>query len=186
MAAAPLSLVVEVKKACPSRKTVMNDPNITLPELDSKESKEEQKMSHYGFAHHMDADFGTWRDKKISQGLKQRDERDKMTCDHTEPGKEAGLSTLLDYMESHTVFKSIKMSKYDLCHFYKVGLRGDFSELPTPTSLPPVTMCTAFLRKPSQTYFWYTHRTWSQQFACFKNSMPMPTFDALRWKLMLR
>ena len=61
-------------------------------------------MSHHGFACRTDADFGAWQDKKISQGLKQWDERDKISCDHTEPGKEAKcpnlLGMLLDYMES--------------------------------------------------------------------------------------
>ena len=127
---------VEVKKAQPSKKTAEADPNTTLPKLDSKDSKEECKTNHYGFACHTDADFGTWHDKKISQGLKQWDERDKMTCDHMEPGKEAKcpdpLGTPLDYMESCRVFKSLKMSEYDLCCFYKVGLSGDFPEFPTP------------------------------------------------------
>ena len=127
---------VEVKKAHPSRKSVESDPNTTLLELDSKDSKEEWKMSHHSFAHHMDADFGAWRDKKISQGLKQWDERDKMTCDHTESGKEAKCSNLLGvqlyYIESCKVFESIKTSEYGRCRFYKVGLSGDFSEFPTP------------------------------------------------------
>ena len=109
---------VQVKKAHPSKKTVETDPNTTLPELDSKDSEEEQKMSHHGFAHRLDADFGTWQERKISQGLKQWDERDKMTCDHVKPGKEVKcpnlLGVLLDYMERHRVFKSTKMSKYDL------------------------------------------------------------------------
>ena len=112
------------------------DPNTSLPELDSKDSEEEWKMSCHSFAHHMDADFSMWRDKKISQGLKQWDERDKMTCDHAEPGKEVKcpdpLGMPLDYMESHRVFESIKMSKYDLCRFYKVGLSGNLPEFPTP------------------------------------------------------
>ena len=45
-----------------------------------------------------------------------------MTCEHAEPSKEAKCSDpigmLLDYMESHRVFKSDKTSKYNLCHFY--------------------------------------------------------------------
>ena len=59
-----------------------------------------------------------------------------MTCDHMELGKEAKcpdpLGTLLDYMESCGVFKSDKMTEYDLCCFYQVGLSGDFSKFPTP------------------------------------------------------
>ena len=108
-------------------------------------------MSHHGFAHHMDADFSAWRDKKISQGLKQWNERDKMTCDHAEPGKEMKcpdpLGMLLDYMESHRVFESIKTSEYNLCYFYKVGLSRDFPEFLTPYE--PATrdhMC-SFLEK---------------------------------------
>ena len=33
-----------------------------------------------------------------------------------------------------------------------------------------------------KTYWWHTHRMQSQQFACFENSMPMPAFNALRWR----
>ena len=150
---------VEAKKAHPSRKTVETDPNTTLPELDNKDSEEEQKMRCHGFACCMDADFGTWRHRKISQGLKQWDERDKMTCDHVEPGK-------------------------------KWGSVGTSKSSPLPTSLPPATMCMAFWRKPGsfpgQTYLWCTHRMWSQWFACFKNSTPMPAFDTIRWRLMSR
>ena len=127
---------VEVKKAHPSKKTVEVDPITTLPKLDSKDSQEECKMNSHGFAHCTDADFGAWWDRKISQGLKQWDKRDKMTCDHTNPGKEARcsnpLGAPLDYMESCRVFKSLKMSKHNHCCFYKVGLSGDFSDFPTP------------------------------------------------------
>ena len=56
---------VEAKKAHPSRKTVETDPNTT------PDPEEEWKTSHHSFAHCMDADLGAWRDKKISQGLKQ-------------------------------------------------------------------------------------------------------------------
>ena len=41
---------VEVNKAKPSKKTAEADPNTTLPELDSKDSEEECKMNHCGFA----------------------------------------------------------------------------------------------------------------------------------------
>ena len=84
----------------------------------------------------MDADFCTWRDKKISKGLKQWDEGDKMICDHADPCKEVKhpnpLGAPLDYMESHNIFKPIKTSEYNLCCFYQVGLTGDFPEFPKP------------------------------------------------------
>ena len=64
------------------------------------------------------------------------DERDKMTCDHVEPSKEAKCPNPLgvpqDYVESHGVFKIDKMSEYNLCHFYQVGLSGDFPKFLTP------------------------------------------------------
>ena len=142
---------VEVKKAQLSKKTAEADPNTTLPKLDSKDS-EECKMNRHSFACCTDADFGTWPDKKISQGLKQWDKRDKITCDHVEPGKEARcpnpLGVLLDYMESHGVFKSLKTSEYDLCHFYKVGLSGNFLEFPPPCEPAPMSICMAIWRKP--------------------------------------
>ena len=84
----------------------------------------------------MDTDFSVWRDKKISKGLKQWDEQDKMICDCMDPCKEAKypdpLGTPMYYMESCDVFKPIKTSEYDLCHFYQVGLTGDFPEFPEP------------------------------------------------------
>ena len=76
---------VEAKKAHPSRKTVETDSNTTLPELDSKDSEKEWKTNCHSIAHCMDAYFDAWRNKKISQGLKQWDEWDKMTCDQAEP-----------------------------------------------------------------------------------------------------
>ena len=71
---------VRAKKAHPDRKTAETDSNtsqpLSLPEFDSKDSEEEWKTNSHSFPHHMDADFGTWRDKKISEGLKQWDEWD--------------------------------------------------------------------------------------------------------------
>ena len=105
---------METKKAHPNRKTVETDPNTMLPELDSKDSEEEWRTNCCSFACHMDVDFSVWRDKKISQGLKEWDEWDKMTCDHAEPCKEAKypdpLGAPLNDMESCEVFKPIKMS----------------------------------------------------------------------------
>ena len=57
----------------------------------------------------LDKDFSKWWDKRISKGLQQWDEHDKMTCDHTDPCKEAKCAKLLgsplDYMMSHGVFE---------------------------------------------------------------------------------
>ena len=59
---------VESKETCPIKKTVKDDSNTTLPELDSKDSEEEQKTNHRSFAHCTDAEFGAWRDKMIADG----------------------------------------------------------------------------------------------------------------------
>ena len=59
-----------------------------------------------------------------------------MACDLTKHGKGAKhpdpVGMLLGNMESCDVFKPLKMSEYDLCPFYQVGLKGDFSEIPLP------------------------------------------------------
>ena len=149
-------LEAAIKKAWPDRKTSESDPNaskpISLPQLNSKDSKEEWKTNCHGFAHCMDTDFSAWRDKKINKGLKQWYEWDKMICDHADPCKEAKypdpLGAPLDYMESHDVFKPIKTSEYDLCHFYQVGLTGDFPKFPEPHE--PMTsnhVCSTFIRR---------------------------------------
>ena len=62
----------------------------------------------------MDADFGVWRDKKISKDLKQWDEQDKMTCDHADPCKEVKhpdpLGAPLDYIASCNQLKLVSMT----------------------------------------------------------------------------
>ena len=184
---------VDVKKACPSKKTAKSDPKTTLLKLDSKDSEEEHKTKCHGFACHSDVNFSMWQDEQISQGPKQWDKMDKMTCDHAEPGKEAKcpdpLGTLLDYMESHRVFKIGKMSEYDLCHFHQVGLSGDFPKFPAPCEPTTNDHLHHFLENAGECS-WpnlrHTHGTQSQWFACSKNSTPKPAFDALRWRLMLR
>ena len=102
----------------------------------------------------MDVDFGAWRDMKISEGLKQWDDWDKMTCDHTQLGKEAKypdpLGTPLDNMESWNIFKPIMMTKYDLCYFYQVGLSGDFPEFPKPHKPATNDHMHGFLEKPQE------------------------------------
>ena len=87
----------------------------------------------------MDVDLSVWRDKKISEGLKQWDEWDKMTYNHAEPGKEAKypdpLGAPLDYIESHDVFKPINT---------RWGSVGTFQSSLNPVSLQPMTTCLTF------------------------------------------
>ena len=84
----------------------------------------------------MDVGFGTWWDQKIKDSLEQWSKWDTMTCDYADPAKKAKsldpLGTPIDYMENCGIFKMMKTSKFDLCHFYQVGESGDFQKFPKP------------------------------------------------------
>ena len=79
-------------------------------------------MSCQAFGHLMDEGFGMWQDQKIKDSLEQWSKWDVMTCDHADPSKKAKspdpLGAPIDYMESCGIFKPMKTSKFDLCHFY--------------------------------------------------------------------
>ena len=109
---------------------------LSLPELDSKDSEEEQKTKRRRDASLLDKDLSKWQDQKISEGHQQWDIHDKMTCDHTDPCKEAKspdpIGPPLDYMMSRRIFKPKKTSEYALCHFYQVGRSQDLPEFPLP------------------------------------------------------
>ena len=80
-----------------------------LPEIQSTDTEEEQRMSHQAFVHLMDEGFGTWWDQKIKDGLEQWSKQDVMICDHANPLKKAKsldpLGAPIDYMESCGIFK---------------------------------------------------------------------------------
>ena len=109
---------------------------LSLPDLDSKDLEKEWKTKWHRDACLLDKDFGKWWDQKINEDLRQWDEHDKMTCDHTDPCKEVKspnqLGPPLDYMMRCGVSKPKKTSEYDLCRFYQVGLSGDLPEFPSP------------------------------------------------------
>ena len=108
---------------------------LSLPDLDSKNLEEEWKAKWCRDACLLDKYFGKWWDQKISEGLWQWDECDKMTCDRTDPCKEAKspdqLGPPLDYMTNSRVFKTKKTNEYDLRRFYQVGLSGALPEFPS-------------------------------------------------------
>ena len=101
-----------------------------------------------------------------------------MTCDHREPGKEVKypdpLGVPLDYMESHEVFKPIKMSEYELCCFYQVGLNGDFPEFPIPHEPATNNHMHGFLEKAQEL---------SQPNLIVAHSQDMVTVVCLLWEL---
>ena len=109
---------------------------LSLPELDSKDSEEEQKTKQHRDANLLDKDLSKWQDQKISEGHQQWDMHDKITYDHTDPCKEAKcpdpIGPPLDYMMSCRVFKPKKTSEYALCRFYQVGCSRDLPEFPLP------------------------------------------------------
>ena len=108
----------------------------SIPEVDDKDSEDEQKNSHHDLAHSLDVAFSEWRDHMISEGHKEWAKWDKMISDHMDPTKRAKhadlLGTLITYMESQGAFKAIKTSEYGLSHFYQVRASGDFSTFPEP------------------------------------------------------
>ena len=59
-----------------------------------------------------------------------------MLCNHVKPSKISNhpdpLGVAIDYMKSHDAFEPIKTSEYGLCHFYEVGLTGEFLKFPEP------------------------------------------------------
>ena len=107
-----------------------------LPEIKSTDTEEEWRMSCPAFAPLMDEGFGMWQDQNIKDSLEQWSKQDAMTCDHADPLKKAKsldpLGTPIDYMESCGIFKPMKTSEFDLCHFYQVGVSGDFPKFPKP------------------------------------------------------
>ena len=122
------------------RKTRGSNPNtsqtLSLPDLERKDSEEEQKIQWHKDAHLMDKNFGKWSDQMISQGHYGWATHDTMTCDHTDPCKEAKfpdpISLSLEYMKACKVFSPKKTNEYDLCHFYQVGLSRDLLVFPSP------------------------------------------------------
>ena len=141
VAVAPLSLRWRQRKPIPARKLWRLTTTPLYQSLTAKTPRRSGKQVIVVLLTAWMQTSAHGRTKRTARALKQWDKRDKMTCDHVEPGKGVRCPNLLgmplDYMESHEVFKSLKTSEYDLCHFYKVELSGDFPEF--PTHCEPVT-----------------------------------------------
>ena len=67
------------------------DPNASqtpsIPEVNNKDFKDEQRSNHHDFTRAQDVDFGVWRDCEISKGHDKWAKWDKMTCNHVDPHK---------------------------------------------------------------------------------------------------
>ena len=128
------------KATLPTKETPGSIPNtsqtLSLPDLDSKDLKEEWKIQRCKYAHLLDEKFGKWRDQMIGKGHNEGNRHDTMTCDHADSCKEAKfpdpIGLPLEYMKHYRVFNAKKTSDYDLCHFYEVGLSGDLPDFPSP------------------------------------------------------
>ena len=121
-------------KTTPSTKGVCcSNPNtsqiLSLPELDSKNFEEDQKVQWCTDAHLLDKDFGEWWDHMIKEGHQELDTHDKMTCKAKHPNH---VELHTDYMRSHAVFELEKSNEYDLCHLYQVGVSRDLLKFPMP------------------------------------------------------
>ena len=108
----------------------------SLPFLDQKLPEEQHKIEWHKYDHSLDVDFGNWRDKKIQEGCEAWKTSRMMTCEYGDPGKEIKskdpTGPPVDYMVSCDFFKVKQMTRYDLCCFYQVGVRGS-----APVSLTP-------------------------------------------------
>ena len=112
--------------ATPTKETKGGNPNssqmLSLPDLSSKDTKEEQKVQQHKDAWLLNRKFSKWHNRMISKGHAEWKKCDMMICDHMDPCKEAkfpdhaGLPP--DYMKHCGLFKSKKTNEYDLCHFY--------------------------------------------------------------------
>ena len=163
---------------------------VSLPDLDSKDSEEEQKTKRHMAVHCLDKDFSEWQDKRISEGFQQWNKHDKMTCDHADPCKEAKspdpLGLPLDYMVSCGVFEPKKTSVYDLFCFYQVGLSGDLPEFPSPCEPTPCEQVSSLLLN-ARVLGWpnlivHTHRTQSLLSAFYRNSTLRTASAACQWR----
>ena len=124
---------------------------LSLPDLDSKDTKEEWKVQWHKDAWLLDRNFSEWHGRMIGEGHAEWNKHDTMICDHTDPCKEAKFpdptGPPLDYMKHHGVFKSKKTNEYDLCHFYEVGLLGDLLSFPSPHKPATHELLSKFLLK---------------------------------------
>ena len=124
---------------------------LSLPDLDSKDSEEQWKVQWCKDAQLLDRNFGEWCNCMISEGHTEWNKHDTMICDHADPCKEAKfpypVRPPLEYMKHRGVFKPKKTNKYDLCHFYKVGLSGDLLSFPSPHEPATSELLSKFLLK---------------------------------------
>ena len=115
---------------------------LSLPDLDSKDSKEEWKAKWCQDACLLDAILASGGTKRLVRATCNGMSMTK-TYDHADPCKEAKcpdqLGPPLDYMTSCGVFKPKKASEYDLCHFYQVGSLGTYQSFPNPVHLQPIS-----------------------------------------------
>ena len=127
-----------VKKKAP-KANLNTSQMLSLPDLDSKDLEEEQKAQQCRDACLLDKGFSKWQDQKISEGLQQWDERNKMTCDHMDSCKEAKspnpLGLPLDYMMSHGVFKPKKQASMTCATSSKWGSLETYQSSPHPMHL---------------------------------------------------
>ena len=86
------------KATQPVKKTSGSNPNtfqmLSLPDLDSKDLKEEWKTQRSKDACLLDEKLGKWWDQMISKGHNELHMHDTMTCDHADPCKEAKFPDL--------------------------------------------------------------------------------------------
>ena len=123
----------------------------SLPDLDSKDTDEEQKVQQCKDAWLLDKNFSEWHDRMISEGHTDWKKHDTMTCNYGDPCKELKYldpaGPTLDYRKHHGFFKAKKINEYNLCHFYQVELSRDLPKFPSPHEPASHKMLRDFLLK---------------------------------------
>ena len=84
---------IPTRVATPMKKTKGGNPNssqmLSLPDLNSKDTEEEQKIQRCKDAQLLDKNLDEWHDRMISEGHAEWKKCDTMICDHADPCKEA-------------------------------------------------------------------------------------------------
>ena len=132
------------KATLPMKKTPGSNPNtsqmLSLPNLDSKDLKEEWKIQRHKDAHLLGEKFGKWQDQMIHKGHNEWNMQDTMTCDHADPCKEAKfpdhIGLPLKYMKHCKVLMPRKPTNMTFAASTKLDSPGTSQIFPHPEPAP--------------------------------------------------
>ena len=143
--AQPTSLVKKTKGGTSMKETKIGNPNSSqtpsLPNFNSKDTEEEQKVQRHKDAQLLDKNCSKWCDCMISESNADWKKHDTMTSNQRDPCKELKYpdpaGPPLVYMKHCRVFKAKKTNEYDLVASIELNFFETFQSFPLPLSLPP-------------------------------------------------